>query len=181
MNHPSREEWTDFLYGDLAPDRERELHTHLGDCAECRGQIDAWRAVRRELGGWEFPQTRAHAAPGHSWPFLKLAAAAVMMITAGYGLARWTAPAADSSAVRAALAAELRDELRSEFARFASDQTARQQEYQSAFTKALGRLEAQRLMDYASLRKDVETVAVHAEDELETARQNMIRLANFER
>jgi hypothetical protein len=177
MNHPPREEWTDFLHDDLAPDRRRELRTHLGECAECRAQVETWRSVQHELRGWRIPEARAHAAPARSWPFMKLAAAAVVMIAAGYALARWTAPVADTAAIRAALTADLRAEL----ARFAAENSARQQEYQAAFTKALGRLEAQRLVEYADLRRDVETVAVRAEGELETTRQNLFRLASIER
>ena len=190
MNHPNREALLDFLDQELTPERQTEILGHLTGCAVCRAQVESWRAVRSELAVWQIadkplastrPQPRQFAEP--PWMFLKLAAAAVVMISVGFGLARWSAPApvVDTAALRSAVVRELREELRAELTRFASDQSLRQQEYQAALTKTLGRLEAQRLVDYASLRKDVETVAVHAEDGFQTTRQNLVRLAGYER
>ena len=183
MNHPNREELVGFLYEELTSGQHGEISRHVAGCAECRAQLESWRAVRRELAAWKLPAARREVAGAQPWLVLKWAAAAAVLVLAGFGLAHVSAPAAkmDTAALRSAVAQELREELRTELARFSTDQSARQQEYQGALTKALGRLEAQRLVDYANLRKDVETVAVRAEDELQNTRKNMIRLASFER
>jgi hypothetical protein len=180
MNHPNREDLVGFLYEEHTPETQAGLAKHVSDCAECRAQLDAWRAVRRELGSWKLPEPQRPAATAPSVRLVKWAAAAVILVGFGFGVARWTAPtaSADTAGLRAAVAQELRQELRAELAKFSADQSARQQKYQAELTTALGRLEAQRLVDYARLRQDVETVAVRAEGELETTRQNLVRLAS---
>lgn len=183
MNHPNREDLIGFLYEEISPEQNAAITTHVASCAECRAQLESWRAVRRELTTWELPERQRPVASAPPWLFVKLAAAAVVLLCAGFGFARFTAPKAslDTAALRAAVAEEVRQELRAEMAKFSSEQSARQQEYQTALTKALGRIEAQRLVDYASLRKDVETVAVRTEDELQNTRKNLVRLASYER
>ncbi|MBI5388494.1 MAG: hypothetical protein HZA90_27835 [Verrucomicrobia bacterium] len=182
MNHPSHEDLIGFLYEELPDGQQAETCRHVAGCAQCRAQVESWRAVRRELLAWAVPDQTRRRTSTPSWLLVKWAAAAVVLIGAGFALARGTAPATklDTAAIRAAMAQELRQELRSELARFAADQATHQQEFQSALTRALGRLEAQRLVDYASLRQDVETVAVRAEDELQSTRLDLARLANPE-
>jgi hypothetical protein len=183
MNHPNREALVGFLYQELAQEEAALVSEHLKGCAECQAEMGAWRAVQRELKEWrlEAPvQRRAQAEAWWSW--LKLASAAAALVVAGFALARFTAsgPTVDATALRAEIAAELRQEMHSELARFSADQATRQQDYQAALAKTLGQLEALRLVDYASLRKDVETVAVRAEDELQTTRQGLLSLARLE-
>jgi hypothetical protein len=181
MNHPNHEELAEGLYGELAPERQRELDRHLADCADCRARVESWRALRRELGTWTISERRPAAAPG--WRYeraVRWAAAAAALFVAGFGLARWTAPRPDTASLRTALVQELRGDLRNEWGRFAAEQDRRQEQFQQTLTTTLGRLEARRLTDYADLRRDMETMAVHAEDELLTTRQSLNRLAALE-
>lgn len=186
MNHPDREELAEFLYEELAPGRRGEIAQHVEACADCRAQVAGWRGVRQELRAWQLPEPRRAAAPPRRavpWALaLRWAAAAVVLAGLGFIAARLTTPAApDVAPLRAELARELRSELKrelqSEFAQFAADQSARRRESLEALTQAIGRLETQRLVDYASLRTAVETVAVHAQDEFLATRQNLYHLA----
>ena len=185
MNHPNQEELVEFLYEELAPDRRTEIARHVESCAGCRTQVEAGRGVRQALQAWPLPERRR--APARTrrvvplMPVLRWAVAAGVVAGLGFGLARLTAPAVpDATALRAELArelrAELRRELQTEFTQFAADQSVRQQAYQDAISKVIGRLETQRLVDYASLRRDVETVAVHAQDEFQATRQDLYHL-----
>lgn len=183
MNHPNREELTGFLYEELGPAERQAVAAHLEGCAECQAQLETWQAVRRDLTLWQLPKPHRAARRWVAPHWLQRAAAAVLLLGMGFALARWTAPASptDPAAIRAAVARDLREELRAELADFSAEQTSRQEEYHAALIKALARLEAQRQAEYALLRKDVETVAVRAEDELQNARENLVRLASFEK
>jgi hypothetical protein len=180
MNHPNREELVGFLYQELTKEEGASLAEHLKGCAECRAEVEAWRAVRRELKEWQpsAPVRRQTQSQTRWWDWLKLASTAAVLVCAGFALARLTP--SRTSVDTAALRVELRQELRVELAKFSADQATRQQEYQAALARALGQLEARRLVDYVSLRKDVETVAVRAEDELQPTRQGLLNLARLE-
>jgi anti-sigma factor RsiW len=183
MNHPNREELIEFLYAELGPDRQSELAGHLVACSECRARLESWRRAQRALQEWTLPSRSAPAAqslpgaPGRR--ALVWAAAAAVLLLAGFAVARMVAPRPDVAALRAAIAQDVRREFQAELSRYASAQAASQAHYQDAMTKALGQLEAQRLVDYAGLRRDVETVAVHAENELLNTRQDLSRLAGL--
>jgi anti-sigma factor RsiW len=198
LKHPERQELVGYLYEELDPGRQQEVSGHLSACAECRGHLESWRSVRGELAAWQVARKPLAARAAQSgrtapspvfslgplpWQFAKLAAAAVVLIGIGFGLARWSTPAAtvDPAALREAVVKELRDDLRAELGRFASGQSARQEEYQAALTETLGRLEAQRLAEYANLRKDMETVALRTEGEFQNTRQNLRQLAGLNR
>lgn len=184
MNHPIREELMEYLYLELAPDRQVEVAQHLETCADCRAQVEVWRRTRQELAAWQLPARRdAASTPASRAPlhFLRLAAAALVLVFAGFGLARLTAPRpADEVALREALARQLRQEIRAELTRFATAEAARQEAGQRALAETLNQLEAQRLVDFAALRRDMETMAIRAADELQDTRQNLYRLASFE-
>lgn len=186
MKHPNREELSEFLYDELAPEQRAEVSAHLAACAECRTQVESWRGVRQELGSWKLPQAHPRVVKPVPvpllWPLLRWAAAAMLMAGAGFGIARVSAPTTPNTAqLRAELARELRGELKqelqTEFTKFAADQSARQQDHQQAIARLIGRLEATRLADLADLRKDVETVAVRAQDEFLATRQDLYQLA----
>lgn len=189
--HPERESLIGFLYEELAPERQQEVHRHLATCAECRAHLDSWRRVRGELPAWQLARAHpgtASATPWRSlrrepWRVAKLAAAALFLIGLGFVGARWSTPAptVDPAVLRSAVVQELREDLRAELARFATAQTALQEGYQAALTETLSRLEAQRLAEYAGLRKDMETVALRTEDEFQNTRQNLRQLAGLNR
>lgn len=185
MNHPSRDELAQFLYQELPPRQQSDVAGHIQTCAECHAQIEAWQAVRTQLASWKIPARRRpfalkwpNFAPGFA---LRWGAAAVVFLLAGYLLARVTAhPSVDSPAIRAAIAAEVRQELRAELAKFTETQTQGQAQFRDTLMNTLGRLEAQRLIDYTNLRRDVETLAVRAQDELLSTRQTLSQLASID-
>jgi len=49
LNHPDAAQWMGFLYGEIAPEKKRELTAHLVGCAACANQIQTWRSTMKEL------------------------------------------------------------------------------------------------------------------------------------
>lgn len=185
MNHPNREELAEFLYDELSPSRREEVADHVETCDACRTTIESWRGVRTNLAAWKLPDalrglTRGHRGAGA----LRWAAAAAVLLGTGYGLARVTAPKpADLAGLRAELARDVRQEVRqeltSEFARYTANQNVQQREFQEAVVQAMTLLETRQVADNTSLRKDVETVALHAQQQF--ARLTSLGIDNGDR
>ena len=194
MTHPHSQLLLEFLYEELDPVRRAEVASHLAGCDACRGRVTAWGGVRRELAGWELPESAgresiAGLAPRRSWPVVRWAAAAAVLIGTGFGLARLSAPhpaaisapsaTLDVAALRAELSAEvrrdlrddlrvaLRSELAAEQTKFASEEAGRREAFQQVVAQALSELEVRHLAEQRALRRDVETLALSARQELD--------------
>lgn len=162
MYHPSAEDLSDFLYGELPPARQAEVAAHVEACPACRERAGAWRDVRAALATWTLPE---RAAKPQSTVFRRLrwAAAASVLIASGFALARLTAPQ-PVAAVRAdpavveALRAELKQDLSVQLA-------ALHREYRDGVDRRIRQIEAERLAQYSGLRQDVETVALRTQEE----------------
>lgn len=174
MNHPTREELLDFLDEELSVERQAEVAEHVLACDDCRGQAASWRDARTALASWELParsqpvlRTSYRAAAGGRW---RRAAGAAALVAAGFGLALLAAPRWDSARDRAELAGEIRrhlqEELQVELAKFAASQQSQHDELLTAMNGRLDQLELQWLVDYAELRRDVETLAIGTQEGL---------------
>jgi len=206
MNHPKHEEWVPYLFGEAKPEVRHQLKTHLRDCAECRREIESWQRSLGRLNAWKLlpaPRAVPTFAPISNW-----AAAAALVLLVGFGVGRLTAAKADEAKVRAALAPELRRELSQEFARFVHDELERsasatlaaagQQTDQAvallakalqdtraednrAIYAALNKLESQSFEQFVSLKKDLDTVAVNADNGLKDTAEGLVELAGYSR
>ena len=193
--HPSPEEWMDFIYSGLAPDRQAAMNRHLQVCPDCHGQVERWRATMALMDRWQIGtrRTTTRWVPNT----LKWALAAAVVLGLGLALGRLTSPRPDLNQLRAELVAPLRTELRREFeaklqtvANSADQRAARQIEdldrtWASArdddrqFTLALyNRIRVERQSDLAWLRRDLETVAVSADERLGTTERTLGQLAS---
>ena len=115
VDHPSREEWVAYLYGESDARDQSRLTAHLHDCAECRGQVEAWRKTMYALNAWELAPASSRArAVVPQW--VPVAAAAAFALFIGIGAARVTAPKpVDVDALRAELGQNLRQEIGAEW------------------------------------------------------------------
>lgn len=172
MTHPNHDELIELMYDDgLAPDRRAEVEAHVAACDDCRTQLAAWGGVRRELAAWELPDVRRPiVTPSTSriGSTVRWAAAAVVLLASGYGLARLTAPApVDVATFRSNLAEEMRAELRTEAAaqsaQLGMELDKRDRAIQRAVTSALQDMESRNAASFAMLRRDVETVAIQTQ------------------
>ena len=188
MNHPEREKWVPYLYGEASPELRRELKSHLEVCARCREEVAVWQRSVRRLDAWKL---RPQRKPSELLvPALKWAAAAVLVLALGFGLGRVSAAKSDVAQLRRELAGMVRDEVsrstpatvataRSEATRLLADyaatlDTRREADFQVIRT-ALNRLELQNI----SLKKELDTVAVNTDAGLEQTEQQLAQLAVY--
>ena len=116
MNHPSREEFVPYIFGEADADVSRRLRDHLNGCLECREEVERWKRSLGRLDAWKLP--RASRAREVLQPVLRWAAAgaaAAAVLVAAFAAGRLSAPRLAPVPVRGAIAAEVREQLRQEF------------------------------------------------------------------
>lgn len=146
MKHPTQEQWMDYIYGELPKPQRADLAAHLKSCPSCAAQVARWGGVQERLDEWQLPEATQRArriAPPVKWAM----AAAFFIAALGIGF----------GAGRASSTKALRGEM----------QVALQKAYQDnqLLLTAMQRLDAARQAEILALRKDLETVAVNAEQE----------------
>ena len=175
MNHPTREEWMSFIYDEMNAQERVTLATHLQDCAGCAAQVKQWQSATTELDAWQFRparrETRSHAAVTR--PLIQWAAAAVILLVASFVFGRLGAASVGKN-LRVAIEPEIRRQLGQEF-------EAKRVEDARAFYAALEKLDAQRIADYVSLKKELDTVAVLTDVGLRNTEQELAQLADNSR
>lgn len=152
MNHPTREDWIAYLYGELTEPAKQNLDAHLHVCPQCNEQLAAWRQTQRLLNHWEIPASGARVR--FVQPALKWAIAALFVLGIGFGLGYVAGPSLNASTLRADIEASIKDSL---------DTKLRQQvrqELKSEFDSAIVTAHAQWTNQLAStLAKDLERIA----------------------
>jgi len=149
MKHPPQEQWMDYIYGELPKPQRADLAAHLKSCPSCAAQVARWGGVQARLDEWQLPEMRPRLERGQFVrKSVRWAMAAAFLIAAlgiGFGAGR-------ASSTKA-----LRGEM----------QVALQKAYQDnqLLLTAMQRLDAARQAEILALRKDLETVAVNAEQE----------------
>jgi hypothetical protein len=128
------------------------------------------------------------------------------MLSVGFAVGRFAPATVNAEKVRAEIEPKIRQELRQEFGRMLRDELDRSasamlttsgeqtRQWLSDWAKALERkraednqaiyaglnkLESQRLADYVSLKKDLDTVAVWTDVGLRRAQQQLVQLADY--
>jgi hypothetical protein len=166
MKHPMQEEWMDYLYNEAPANERAKLSAHLAACPECREKVQGWQQTMTSLDAW---QPALKEAPAFRWmPAIRWAAAAMLMLGLGFALSQMTAPKVDIAAlqaeVRAEVTAELKQAMQQSLAEFKTAQAKQRVEDQQQLVQTLRQMEAQRLADVASLRYDMESMAMSAEN-----------------
>ncbi len=110
MNHPKREEWAPYLFGEATPEARHRLEDHLQDCPECAAEIAGWRQSLDKLDRWKLPRIRARSTQSPS-PLLKWGVAAALVLGGGVGLGRWSAPAVDLNTLQTRIEASVKSSL----------------------------------------------------------------------
>src|SRR5208282_6510798 len=149
MSHPKREDCVPYLYGEIKPEQRRQLKEHLQGCAECREELQSWERSLHRLDAWKLPRTNTRLDA--VTPFLKWAAAAVIVLGLGFGFGRVTTRQADLETVRARVEPEIRREF--------TEMLRREIEKSSATTLAGAQRQAEEVgaAYYALLKKDLDT------------------------
>jgi hypothetical protein len=182
MNHPKPEEWIELLYGETGnPARLAQIKEHLRDCPDCRERFAMLQHTRTQLQTWKMATPPAAKASsvlarfGFSPPgLLRAAATVVVLIGLGFVIGRHMGP---SAADHAWLRAEVTRQVQSQIKEFTALEAGQREAYQAALIKAIGRMEAKRTLELATLRQDVEAVAVNTQNEFETTQEGLYELA----
>jgi hypothetical protein len=171
MNHPEREDLVQYLYGEIKPDLRRQLEGHLLGCADCREELQSWQHSLHRLDAWKLPRT--HAPFEVFAPFLKWAAAALLVLGLGFGFGRLTARQADVGRLRA----QIEPEMRREFAAMLRQEIDKS----SATTLARAQRQAEETgaAYYALLKKDVDTLAFNTDVSLQQTERNLLQVAEY--
>jgi DNA-directed RNA polymerase len=154
-----------YLYGEISRGAKGKLIMHLDACDECRTNVANWRHTMLALDTWELPT----AQPRRSWaPVVKWAAAAAVLLFAGFGFGRAMSPTttAKAEAIRAAIEPSLKNsletDLRQKLAREIEDK------WRSDFATARSRLVAEykkQLEEELAKASDMTLAAANAEAE----------------
>jgi hypothetical protein len=177
MNHPKREEWVPYLYGETRPDVRRHLKAHLQECSECREEIQNWKQSLGRLDAWKLPSTRSTS--DLFAPLLRLAFAAIVVLGVGFAAGRWSATGATAEKVRAAVEPQLRKEL----VQLAREEAGRA----TAATLAAANEQSERIAAaysqalWFSLKKDVDVLAVNVDAGLRNTTQELIQLIDYKK
>lgn len=196
MNHPDREEFVPYLFGEDTPETRRRLHEHLGACPQCQAEVESWRRSLRRLDAWRtptVPRPSFVARPGLSWAFALLTVVGLAAFLLGRFTSRAEAEAKLQEQIAARLkpelTAELRQVVREEVAKAADGMLATSREESgrvlAAYERVVNaRLEAermQRISDCLALKKDVDTIAVNADAGLRDTEQRLAQMVVYRR
>jgi outer membrane murein-binding lipoprotein Lpp len=189
VNHPGAEEWMGYLYNELAPERKRELRAHLAQCGDCGRQLHQWRAGMLALDNWEMPAPRLKILAQPPVTLLKWAAAAAVVLVAGFVIGRQSLNAASEVAELKASVVQLTQRIDEERAttsavreqslgllsEYAKLDEARRTEDREAVELALRDMDS-RLF---KLRNELETVAVNTETGFRQTKEGLTTLASY--
>jgi hypothetical protein len=194
MKHPSSEDWMTLLYGEVTSEQKSKLTRHLSQCAICSAQVNQWRESMTALGAWPDDPVScvARFRPFAKWAAAAALVVGVGFLAGRFSSPAGTGDIATAKEslrtefqqqladTRATLLAEFRrreqalvsaqnataaeaEHLLAEYVR-ASD-SRRTADLQTIYA-AMKQLEAQRQTEHATLRKELETVAVATESSL---------------
>ena len=126
MNHPSREEFVPYLFGETKTGSSRRLKEHLRCCPECRSEVERWRRSLGRLDGWKLPRSaRRVGILGPLLRWVAAPAALAVLLALAFVSGRLSGPGQSVAEAREAIAAELRQEMRQELARSVEQRLAR--------------------------------------------------------
>lgn len=117
MKHPTPEQWSDYLYGELAPVEREQLQAHLAQCASCRAQEEGLRATLASLDSWQVqapPKRHKHHWTSAWGPGWKWAAAAALLLSTAFAAGRLSRPQVDWAEFQARVAKPLEEKWRQE-------------------------------------------------------------------
>jgi hypothetical protein len=194
MNHPTNEEWMEFMYEELPAARQDELRQHARSCAECAKQVDAWRSTMACLDKYAIPARQRSAASFSSWG--KWAIAAAILVLAGFITGRLSSNQSTEVESLKATVSHLSARLDSEHALLtnavteatiaATADTARLVAHYALHTETQQAQDQQTIsvalkaLDYRidRLSTGLATVAVNTQDSFEQTQEHILALAS---
>lgn len=198
VNHPSAAEWMAYLYDEIAPERKREMHAHIAQCAACGEQLNQWRAGLVALDDWKLPTLPRQAPAWQPATMLKWAAAAAIVLCVGFAVGRANSsnarevaelktavaqltekiadkPASDANNQSIAITRQTRDELVQLLADYSKLNEERRTEDRWVVGLALREMD----LRLSKLRTELETVALNTENGFQQTKEGLTTLASY--
>jgi hypothetical protein len=198
VKHPNAAEWMTYLYDEIAPERKRELHAHLAQCAACGEQLNQWRAGLVALDDWKLPALPRKAPAWQPATMLKWAAAAAVVLCVGFAAGRVNSSHAREMAELKTAVTQLTEKVAAKSAGDANDQSiAITQQTRDELVQLLTdysklneerRTEDRRVVGLAlreldlrlgKLRGELETVALNTESGFQQTKEGLTTLASY--
>jgi len=195
MNHPNREDWVPYIFGETKSEARRQLRQHLAACPECRAEMQSWKRSLGRLNAWQVAANRsAESSPnqGLRWAF---AGCLVLGLACAFLLGRLTSQSRDEAGLRARLSTELKREIQAGLDQNGHEEADKMtaamvavcreemQNLLSSYDRTVSaRLEderMQRLAAWLALKKDVDTIAVNADAGLRDTEQRLAQMAVY--
>ncbi len=196
MKHPDPEEWAPYIFGEAPADKRKELSAHLDSCAECAEELSSWRRTLGRLDAWEVPDLPR--ARRDFQPLVRFALAACLILLAGIAIGRFSGSGRADPELRrlqAALAesershaAALADSEQRMAAAFHAEMSSMWQavpglvnslteDDRRALAARFQQMADRHATDFVSLRRDIETVASLAQEEIQQANFKLLQVA----
>jgi hypothetical protein len=182
MNHPTEQDWMDFLYNEGSPQARHEWKQHLAGCATCQQSVQKWQEVMGSLTAWR--TAGQPTAQAHRFNWAKTAAVALVAVGLGFAVGTRMGSGPNLEQLKAQLEPELRTRLQQQLA---SDLTRQlTAEWQSGLDKTraqisddLRQYQSQQLTAYALLRRDLENLAVATQTAIGRTYQQLGQLTSY--
>ncbi|HSU54975.1 MAG TPA: hypothetical protein VLT36_13030 [Candidatus Dormibacteraeota bacterium] len=174
--HPEAAEWMALLYEEIAPERKKELSAHLEHCPACASRVNEWQASREALNQWTLPARRP--ARAQSFPSLKWAAAAAILLVLGFVAGRQTSRDRTELAALKQSVGELNQIVQrqnSTVTEYYAVQQEEDQAHRQAVNAALSSFDGR----IDKLREELETVALNAETGFRQTRADLTRVVTL--
>ena len=114
-NHPTQDQWMEYLYGEMPSPQRKSLEAHLKDCAPCQSKKAEFSGTMETLDAWQVDVPAKHSiASTRAWvqPVVKWAAAATLLVTTGFAAAKFSQPAVDLDALEAKVTAQMEENFK---------------------------------------------------------------------
>jgi hypothetical protein len=196
LSHPTSAEWTAFLYKETASPRRREMAQHLANCPDCSSHLKTWRVTLGDLNEWMIPSRPRVRQPW--FPRLKWAAATAVILAVGILVGQAFSPSRREVAALKTSVAQLSETVQragdpglsanvsaarttanAEVLRLLAQYSALQDNQRTADQLALKDVLDGLDVRIATLRNELETVAVNTEGSFRQTRQNLAQLASL--
>jgi len=176
MTHPTREQWISYLHDETHAGERGALAHHLNECIECRAQVTAWQETRRRLDTWKLAPPRSRRTLAFAWPrWAVTAAAAAVVLMAGFALGRSAGPSRTELASLRAEVQELKAGLGASLEAANGAETRKQLlDFANELNTRFAALQTQQ----AVLRRELETVAVLTEAGFNQTANRLVELAS---
>jgi len=184
MNHPSRDTWMSYLYGELSPADRDAAAAHLAACDACRDSVRRWQNTMALLDQDQATLiTRRRPARAGWKSALPWAAAAAVLLAFGFWVGRASGPSRvdlerELAAAEQRIQTEIGIRFREDFQRLAGETVRAGAEENRKWITALAQtLQNTRAEDRQWLIQTLETLEERRVLDSERLREGLVRLA----